>query len=131
MAEVWKAINGYKNYEVSSFGKVKNIKTGEILKAGSSKDGYIHVSLHTDGKGKKRSIHRLVAEAFIDNLDDKPCVDHIDNVRTNNNVSNLRWATYTENSQNQSIRTNNTSGIKGVCFDERYGMWKDKLQLMA
>lgn len=129
MAEIWEAIKGYDNYEVSSFGNVKNIKTGKILKAGLNGDGYYHVGLSNHGKKKTCTIHRLVAEAFIDNLYDKPCVDHIDNVRTNNNVSNLRYASFTENCQNQSIKKSNTSGVKGVRFDERYGMWKAQITI--
>ena len=63
-----------------------------------------------DGKRKSAKIHRLVAEAFIPNPENKECVDHIDKVRNNNNVNNLRWATKSENCMNKKIQSNNKSG---------------------
>lgn len=66
-------------------------------------------------QSNKTVIHRLVAMTFIPNLENKPCIDHIDNNRLNNNVDNLRWCTYSENGMNKIKQRNNTSGIVGVC----------------
>jgi hypothetical protein len=83
--EEYKLIDGYENYEVSSFGNVRNVsKTGRVLKPGHDKDGYLRVNLSKDGKCKDNKIHRLMAMTFIDNIENKRCVDHIDNDKTNN-----------------------------------------------
>ena len=76
------------------------------------------VDLYENNKGKKRTVHRLVAEAFIPNPDNKPTVDHIDGNRTNNSISNLRWATYSE--QNSRFKTHGVRSqrIKATLFDE-------------
>ena len=62
--------------------------------------GYLFVVLYDGELHKRRPIHRIVADAFIPNPENKPCVDHIDTNRTNNNVDNLRWVTYKENANN-------------------------------
>ena len=80
--EVFREIENYDNYAVSSFGRVKNTKTGRILKAGLDSHGYLTVNLCEDGVVKNHKIHRLVACAFINNPDNKECVDHKDNNKT-------------------------------------------------
>lgn len=92
--EVWAKIEGYPNYEVSSFG---NVRRGErILKAGCSSH-YLCISLFRENKRKRFSVHRLVAKAFIPNPDNKSQVNHIDGNKLNNHVSNLEWITHLEN----------------------------------
>lgn len=95
----WKNIDGYESYSVSRDGKVRNDKKGIILK-GRYTNGYQYVTLYKNGKGKNFRVHRLVAEAFIPNLNNLPCVDHINTVRDYNRVENLRWCTYKENNNN-------------------------------
>ena len=114
--ESFKEIEGYENYHIYDDGRVWSCcrGKGKFLKPGT-RDGYKHVVLCKNGKMKNMNIHRLVAVAFIPNPENKPQVDHIDQCRTNNHVSNLRWATNSENQQNRGKSKNNTSGHKNVC----------------
>jgi hypothetical protein len=90
----WKEIPGYEQkYLVGSNGRIVNIKTGRILRPGYNK-GYTNVSLSRDGMTKSYHIPRLVAEAFIPNPHNKPCIEHIDSDTSNNSVENLRWIEY-------------------------------------
>lgn len=98
--EIWKDILGYEGlYQVSNFGRVKSFKFGKerILKPGTNKYGYLIVILCKNGKVKHFYVHRLVAEAFIPNPHNYPCVNHKDECKTNNNVTNLEFCTYTYN----------------------------------
>jgi len=63
-------------------------------------------------------VHRLITDTFIDNLNENPCVDHINNNELDNNISNLRWCTYQQNSMNTSVSSNNSSEIKGISSSE-------------
>ena len=120
--ENWRSVNLYLNYEVSSVGRVRNVNTGRILKP-SLDGGYYKVYLYIDGKGKKHLLHRIVACEFIENLENKPCVDHCDGNKTNNCVSNLRWATNSENAMNQKPQLNKSSKYKGVSFNKPANKW--------
>lgn len=97
---------GYEgSYDVSSFGNVRSYMTtatGEPreLKKNISRYGYACVALYSGGKAKLKRVSRLVAESFIPNPFGKPFVDHIDGVRLNNHVDNLRWVTSFENMRN-------------------------------
>lgn len=96
----WKDIEGYNGYyKVSNDGKVCNAKRGTTIKQQKNRFGYMTVKLFKDNKGKEYKVHRLVAEAFIPNPDNKPCVNHIDFDKTNNIVHNLEWCTYEENNK--------------------------------
>ena len=99
--EIWKEIKGYEGlYEVSSEGRVKSTgKKKGIMRPGTSK-GYLKVGLTKDGIRSMFRVHRLVAEAFIPNPDNKPEVDHINGDRKDNRVENLRWMTHKENNNN-------------------------------
>jgi len=90
-------IEGYENYEVRPNGEVVIIKTGRVLKPIKTKCGYLRVQLWKNGKGKWFGVHRLVAQAFIQNPLNLPCVNHKDEDKTNNNVENLEWCTYKYN----------------------------------
>lgn len=94
--EEWKDIEGYEGlYQVSNLGRVYSCKSDRILKP--SGDKYLHVALCTNNKPKTTLLHRLVAEAFISNPENKPQVNHIDGDKMNNMVDNLEWTTAQEN----------------------------------
>ena len=94
--EYWNDIKGYPNYSVSNLGRVRSKKTGRVLKLYRTK-GYLRVSLYNDAGRKCKLVHRLVAEAFIPNPQNKPEVNHINGYKTDANVCNLEWATASEN----------------------------------
>ena len=121
--EIYVNVNDFPNYQISNFGNVKNLFTRRILKPRVNTNGYFSVSLSKDGDVSNRRVHQLVADAFIENPDNKKCVDHIDRNRTNNHISNLRRATNTENSQNASMKSTNTSGVIGVSFSSSRNKW--------
>lgn len=100
----WKKIKGYDNYSINENAEVRNDETGKIKTPFINKaNGYFTVDLWAGNKAKKYTIHRLLAEAFIPNPENKPTVDHKDGNRQNNELSNLRWATYAE--QNSRFQT--------------------------
>ena len=93
---------GFENYLIYDDGRVwsKNGK-GMFLKPRVDKDGYLQVFLWKDGKHKNMRVHRLIALYYIENPENKPEVDHFDNNRQNNNISNLRWVSHSENQFNR------------------------------
>lgn len=99
--EIWKDVLGFEGaYQVSNFGGLKSFKivlTGRIL-SNTEKDGkYFSVVLEYKKKVRYVRMHQLVAEAFIPNLNNKKCLNHIDGNKQNNRVDNLEWCTYKEN----------------------------------
>ena len=128
-SEEWAAIDGYKNYQVSWWGRVRNTKTGRILKPQTSTPGYLFVQLYKNGKSTINYIHQLVAREWVGNPEEKRCVDHVDGSRTNNHWENLRYATHTENNRNAKIRTNGTSVYKGVSYCKPTGKWKASIMI--
>ena len=127
--ELFKRIDGYENYFVSNFGNIKNTKTNRIMKPVNHIQGYKMINLYKNGKMKMFSVHRLVALAFLENPDNKPMIDHIDNNTANNNVKNLRWATQKDNLANQGKQINNTSGFKGVCFHKNKNKYQAHINI--
>ena len=120
--EEYKIVQGYENYSVSNLGNVKNINTQRILKLSTSSNGYFIVNLSDNDKQKKKlKVSRLVAKSFVPNPQNKPYVDHIDNNRTNNVVSNLRWCSASENSYNSKLHIDNKCGLKGIYFVKHSG----------
>ena len=128
MNEIWKDIKGFEGrYQVSTLGRIKSLPrkvnnhTGElmikekILKQRHDFKGYLRIDLRdNDGKRRYLGVHRLVAETFIPNLDNKPQVNHIDGIKDHNEVSNLEWVTNGENQLHAfRIGLNYVSGKSG------------------
>lgn len=92
-------------YAVSNFGNVKNLKTGQILKQSEDKGGYLKVGFYGNNKARPRSVHRLIAKAWILNPspNEKKLVDHIDRNKQNNSISNLRWVNDQESNLNRDV----------------------------
>ena len=91
--ELWVTVKDHPKYEVSSCGRVRNIKTGRILKQFTNTQGYYVLSI--DGRSKR--VHRLVADSFYDGDHTGLDVNHIDGNKKNNHISNLEWCTRSEN----------------------------------
>lgn len=115
--EIWKDIKNYEGrYQVSNLGRVKRLPNGrgynskEIIKSTNrlSADGYVIITLPNG----ERPLHRLVAETFILNPENKETVNHIDGVKTNNHLTNLEWATRTEQ-LNHSYKLGLRKSLKG------------------
>jgi hypothetical protein len=123
MEEEFKPIKTIEGYSISNFGNVRNDKTNKILKQFDTGTGYKGITINN----KRFRVHRLVGEAFIPNPSNKPCIDHIDNNRINNNANNLRWVTYTENNCNMSLAKNNKTGVKGIYFNKIENLWEAKI----
>lgn len=121
--EIWKDVVGYEGlYEVSNLGNVRSVdfqgkKRIRLLKQATIGDGYLHVNLCKNGVHKTGYTHRLVAQAFISNPERKPVVDHINTIRTDNRLENLRWVTQRENVNHPITHKRNADAqhYKAVC----------------
>ena len=116
--EIWRPVKGFEGlYEVSSLARVRSLDRavlgingstriikGKILNQTVNAYGYYSVGLYRDGKGLNRRVHRIFAEAFIPNPENKPCIDHINRDTKDNRIENLRWCTQKENMNNPHTR---------------------------
>lgn len=136
MQEEWRDIIGFDGkYQVSNLGNVKstdryykqaNAKTseyehiykGKVLTPFYTKWGYKRIGLSQNGKVKFYTIHKLVAETFIPNPENLPCVNHKDGNKENNNVNNLEWCTYQDNNRH-ARKTGLNKGNKGISYKNR------------
>ena len=96
MKERWKIIEEFPKYLISNKGNIKVLETFEN-RISHINSGYELIVFAVDGKRYSRLVHRIVAKAFIPNKYDKPCVNHINGMKTDNRVENLEWVTYEEN----------------------------------
>jgi len=103
--EEFRDIKNYEGlYEVSNLGRIRNKKTGRILKPLKNTNGYLRLDLCKNGIRRAAKVHRLVAEAFIPNPQNLPCVNHKDENKINNCLDNLEWCTYEYNNNYGTIK---------------------------
>ena len=114
-------IQNYQNYLIYPDGRVQNKKNKKFIKPSKTKNGYYRIKLSKNCKGKLFNNQRLVAEHYIPNPNNYPQVDHINRIRTDNRVENLRWVTCEENHQNKGKNKNNTSGYKNIYIKKDRG----------
>lgn len=121
---IWRDVVGYETkYEVSNTGLVRskdrmdsagrNRIKGQVIKQASDKLGYKRLNLCESGKPKQWLVHRLVAEAFIDNSENLPCVNHKDENPSNNNAENLEWCTHRYNMNYGTKNERHSKSMKG------------------
>ena len=109
----WKPSEIFPNeYMVSENGDVFSQRTKKVLKPATDKNGYLYYVLCVNGNRKTIKAHRLVAMTFVPNTDDKPAIDHINGVRTDNRACNLRWVTNKENTNNPITKPNLIAAAK-------------------
>lgn len=153
----WASIDSHTGYEVSSTGEVRSIerivmnsdRTTRIVKSKTKdfmiRSGYAYVQLYQNNERTVVAVHRLVAETFIANPDNKPMVNHIDGNKLNNNVCNLEWVTCAENHQHAwanglhediekrrermiGTKSKSTSKYHNVTFDASRNNWKASIK---
>lgn len=135
MVEIWKDIDGYIGiYQVSNMGNVRSLQREEFkcaqgyrarkgveLKLSQDQKGYLMVNLYKNGKGRSRRVHRLVAEAFIDNPMHLSEINHIDENKKNNVVSNLEWCTSSYNKMYGNGNVSRSKTLKEIWKRRRGG----------
>jgi len=129
--ETFRTVSGFSDYEVSNYGRVISHKRGKprLLRPHVVR-GYVYYGLSLKGRLRGVAAHRLVAMAFLDGISEGLQVDHIDGNRSNNHVSNLRFATRQENARNRSATTGSHSRFLGVAKDRwRPGRWKASIEV--
>ena len=160
--EVWKDILGYEGvYQVSNHGRIRSLDRyvgrrffpGKIFSLNPNRYGYVRVDLRYRGKSKSSAVHRLVAEAFLDNPNGLPQINHKDENKSNNHVDNLEWCTAEYNinyghrtekmshgnhfnakvtqEQVDQIRAEYQKGVRGCgvhCLSKKYGLGKTQIR---
>ena len=113
MNEQWKNIENFSRYEISSLGNIRNKTTQKYFKLRLNISGYVQICLINDENiTKSVCAHRLVGKSFIENVECKPTIHHINFVRNDNRVENLKWATIIEQNNNKMNKTNKTKLIQ-------------------
>jgi len=114
-AETWKVISFACNYECSDLGNIKSTRTQRLLSFKKDGHGYLRISLITNDKQKNTyGVHRIVAITFLENPENKKTVDHINRIRDDNRLINLKWATHNEQCENKKINKTNINKRKKI-----------------
>ena len=134
--EIWKTIKDYEGYQISNFGNVKSLSKKikckgsfrvtkeKILKLKKTKQGYVSVQLKN--KGTHFLIHRIVALHFINNIENKPQVNHINGIKNDNRVENLEWCTRSENQKHAYENKLQIPSLHRRAYGENQGLSKLK-----
>jgi hypothetical protein len=128
MLEEWKQINDYPNYSISSFGVIRNDKN-LIMKLNQTKAGYLKIKLCNKGIEKNFRHHQLMGQHFIPNPENYSQIDHINGIRNDNRLENLRWGNQSQNSRNKKKKTNRSSQYLGVSWKKRNNKWEAKISI--
>tara|TARA_R110000822_G_scaffold268767_1_gene392101 strand:- start:13 stop:510 length:498 start_codon:yes stop_codon:yes gene_type:complete len=121
--EKWKDIKGYEGfYQVSDIGRVKSLRYGNILKTHTSNNGYMVVNLSANTRRAKKMVHTLVAESFLNHKSTREkVVDHINNIKIDNNLSNLQIISHRENCSKD--KKGYLSKYVGVAYNSKNKKW--------
>ncbi|SCJ53067.1 NUMOD4 motif [uncultured Clostridium sp.] len=114
--EVWKDIPEFEGlYQASNLGKIRSLYRGDYkeLTPRKNRGGYYYVNLYKQKKRKTITVHKIIATTFIDNSENKIYIDHINTIRTDNRVENLRWCTHKENCNNELTIKNKSISQRG------------------
>lgn len=132
--EIWKDIEGYDGvYQISNIGNVQSVQTyyrkrtgvttvrTQPIKQFVNKYGYLVVTLHKNCIAKTKTVHRLIAKAFIPNPDNLPCINHKNQIKTDNRLENLEWCTYEYNNSygDKMLRISVSSGFVVAQIDAK------------
>ena len=127
--EEWKTIIDYTNYSISSLGAIRNDKTKRIMKLSLNTIGYLKIGLCKNGIKKMFLQHQLMGLHFILNPNNYNQIDHINNIKDDNRLENLRWVNSSQNNRNRKKLVNCSSQYQGVCWDKRDKKWVAKIRI--
>lgn len=138
--EIWKDIPRYENYQVSTFGRVKRKECTIVYKNGvvcnypekylkpDLVKNYLRITLCKKNQTKRFLLHRLVCIVFLENINNKPCVNHKDGKKQNNDISNLEWVTYSENERHSYDVLNKIPSCSKMIINIQNGIFYNTIQ---
>jgi len=125
ITEEWKVVAEYPKYEISSLGRVRNAKKQYIRIPDINSKNYARLRLVVKGHIIRKFVHRLVAETFLENPENKEMVDHINGDNTDNRLCNLRWSTRSENMLNGKVRKDKKhTTLRNVVKNGNWYRWR-------